>query len=58
MLGLDVQNTLTNGAIMMTTFWYVVLMSSLIYLTLILPSGLFFSETEEEDKIVSNSKFI
>lgn len=58
MLGLDVQNTLTNGAIMMTTFWYVVLMSSLIYLTLILPSGLFFSETEEEDKIVSNSKLI
>ena len=58
MLGLDVQNTLTNGAIMMTTFWYVVLMSSLIYLTLILPSGLFFSETEEEDKIVSNSTLI
>jgi len=55
MLGLDVQNTSVNGSIMMTVFWYVILMTALAYLTLILPMGLFFSEDDDDTKsIVSN----
>jgi len=37
----------------MKQFWYVTLMTSLTYLTTILPIGLFFSETDEEEKLVS-----
>lgn len=37
----------------MTQFWYVILMTSLIYSSTILPSGFFYSETDEEDRIVS-----
>lgn len=50
MLGLDVQNTQTNGAILMTQFWYIILMTALAYLTLVLPVGLFLSEDDDEDK--------
>lgn len=34
----------------MTQFWYIILMTSLAYLTLVLPVGLFLSEDDDEDK--------
>ena len=38
----------------MADFWYIVLMTSLAYLTLVLPIGLWYSELDDEDlKIVS-----
>ena len=50
LLGLDIQNTQTNGPILMTQFWYIILMTSLAYLTLVLPVGLFLSEDDDETK--------
>lgn len=56
MLGLDVQNTQSNGGILMADFWYVVLMTSLAYLTLVLPCGLWYSELDDEEmKVVSST---
>lgn len=39
----------------MKQFWYVTLMTSLAYLTTILPIGLFYSETDEEENLVSRN---
>jgi|LauGreDrversion4_2_1035121.scaffolds.fasta_scaffold3209505_1 hypothetical protein len=40
----------------MTDFWYVVLMTTLAYLTLVLPFGLWYSELDDEEmKVVSRS---
>jgi len=56
MLGLDVMNTKQGGLILMTDFWYVVLMTTLAYLTLVLPFGLWYSELDDEEmKVVSRS---
>ena len=59
MLGLDVQNTYTEGGILMADFWYIVLMTSLAYLTLVLPVGLWYSELDDEEmKMVSHSIYV
>ena len=34
--------------------WYVVVMAALFYVTIALPFGLFYSETDEEKEFVSN----
>jgi len=40
----------------MTDFWYIVLMTTLAYLTLVLPFGLWYSELDDEEmKIVRES---
>jgi hypothetical protein len=48
MLPLDVQNMREDTNFKMYMFWYIVYMSSLFYITVILPFGLFFAETDEE----------
>ena len=50
LIGLDAQNTQTNGSILMADFWYVILMTSLVYMTLVLPAGLFYSEDDETEE--------
>lgn len=54
MLGLDKQNTETNGVIRMADFWYVVLISSLAYISLVLPSGLFWAEDDQDGKPIKS----
>ena len=53
MLPLDVQNTRENTNFEMYMMWYIVIMSALFYLTVVLPFGLFYSETDEEKEFVS-----
>lgn len=48
MLPLDVQNTREGTNIDMQMMWYIVLLSSLFYMCIVLPYGLFFSETNED----------
>ena len=52
-LPLDVQNTREGTDFIMYMFWYIMFMSSLFYVTVVLPFGLFFSETDEEKEFVS-----
>lgn len=52
-LALDVQNTREDTNFKMYMFWYIIFMSSLFYMTVILPFGLFFAETDEEKEFVS-----
>jgi len=54
MLPLDVQNTREGTDFTMYIFWYIVFMGGLFYVTLALPFGLFYSETDEEKEFVSN----
>ena len=37
--------------------WYIVVMASLFYVTVALPFGLFYSETDEEKEFVSFNAF-
>jgi hypothetical protein len=37
----------------MMILWYIVFMSSLFYMVVVLPFGLFYSETDEEKEFVS-----
>ena len=53
MLPLDVQNTREETNFEMYMMWYIVIMSALFYLTVVLPFGLFYSETDEEKEFVS-----
>lgn len=53
MLPLDVQNTREGTNIEMYMMWYVIIMASLFYITIALPFGLFYSETDEEKEFVS-----
>ena len=36
-------------------FWYVVVMAALFYIAVVLPFGLFYSETDEEKEFVSHT---
>jgi len=40
----------------MTVMWYIIFMSSLFYMTVVLPFGLFYTETDEEKAFVSYFK--
>ena len=53
MMPLDVQNTRENTFFKMHMFWYIVYMCSLFYMTIVLPFGLYFSETDEAKEFVS-----
>ena len=53
MLPLDVQNTREGTNLEMYMMWYIIAMASLFYITVALPFGLFFSETDEEREFVS-----
>ena len=53
MLPLDVQNTRENTNFEMYMMWYIIIMSALFYITVVLPFGLFYSETDEEKEFVS-----
>ena len=53
MLCLDVENTREGTDFKMFMMWYVISMASLFYLTVVLPFGLFYSETDEERDFVS-----
>ena len=55
MIPLDVQNTRENTNFQMYMMWYVVVMAALFYVTIALPFGLFYSETDEEKEFVSHS---
>lgn len=50
---LDVANTHENTNFHMTVMWYIVFMSSLFYMTVVLPFGLYYTETDEEKAFVS-----
>ena len=52
-LPLDVANTKENTNFHMMVMWYIVFMSSLFYMTVVLPFGLFYTETDEEKAFVS-----
>ena len=52
-LALDVANMNEQTNIIMYMFWYIILMSSLFYMCVILPFGLFYTETNEEKEFVS-----
>lgn len=54
MLPLDVQNTREGTDFIMYMFWYIAVMSGLFYTTVVLPFGLFYSETDEEKEFVSS----
>ena len=54
MIPLDVQNTRENTNFQMYMMWYVVVMAALFYVTIALPFGLFYSETDEEKEFVSH----
>ena len=53
MLPLDVQNTREGLDFQMYMMWYVIAMVSCFYVTVGLPFGLFYSETDEEKEFVS-----
>ena len=53
MLPLDVENTREGTNFQMYMMWYVVVMAALFYVTVALPFGLFYSETDEEKEFVS-----
>ena len=53
MLPLDVENTREGTDFKMFMMWYVITMASAFYLTVVLPFGLFYSETDEEKEFVS-----
>ena len=55
MLPLDVQNTREGTNFQMYMMWYVVVMAALFYVTVALPFGLFYSETDEEKEFVSKA---
>ena len=57
MLPLDVQNTREGTNFEMYMMWYIIVMASLFYLTVVLPFGLFYSETDEEKEFVSDHGF-
>jgi len=48
LLPLDVANTREDTNIDMRIFWYIVQMSSLFYVCVILPFGLYYAESDEE----------
>jgi len=48
MLPLDVQNTREDTNIDMRYFWYIIQMSSLFFISLVLPFGLYYAESDEE----------
>lgn len=54
MLALDVANLQEQTNIVVYMFWFIVLMSSLFYVNVILPFGLFYTETNEEKEFVRN----
>ena len=54
MLPLDVQNTREGTDFLMYMMWYIVVMAALFYITVALPFGLFYSETDEEKEFVSS----
>lgn len=47
MLPLDAQNERENSNVDMQMMWYTIMMTSLFYLCVVLPYGLFFAETDE-----------
>ena len=54
MLPLDVQNTREGTDFQMYMMWYIVVMAALFYVTVALPFGLFYGETDEENEFVSS----
>jgi hypothetical protein len=56
-LPLDVANAHENTNFHMTIFWYIVFMTSAFYMMVILPFGLFYTETDEEKAFVSLKVF-
>ena len=54
LLPLDVQNSRENTNIDMRMFWYVIQMSSLFYICVVLPFGLYYAESDEEKNFVSS----
>ena len=54
MLPLDVQNSREGTNFEMYMMWYIVIMASLFYITVVLPFGVFFAETDEEKEFVSS----
>lgn len=54
MLPLDVQNTREGTDFLMYMMWYIIVMAALFYVTVALPFGLFYSETDEEKEFVSS----
>ena len=49
LLPLDVGNARDNSNVDMKIFWYIIYMAACILITIILPFGLFFYETDEEN---------
>ena len=47
LLALDSQDTREGTNVKMTMFWYIVFMSSLFFCCVVLPFGLYYSETDE-----------
>ena len=43
---LDVANTRNNGGLDMKSFWYTILMTSAIFIFIVLPTAMFFYEAE------------
>ena len=56
-LPLDMANTEEKTNFHMMEMWYIVFMSSLFYMCVVLPFGLFYSETDEEKEFVSSGHF-
>ena len=52
-LALDHANTAESLNFKMADFWFIIFMSSLFYMTVILPFSLFYTETDEEKTFVS-----
>jgi hypothetical protein len=52
-LPLDYANAHENTNFHITVMWYIVFMSSLFYMVIVLPMGLFYTETDEEKAFVS-----
>lgn len=53
MLALDHANTNEHLNFHMAQFWFIIFMSSLFYMTVVLPFSLFYTETDEEKTHVS-----
>lgn len=50
---LDYANAHETTNLHITVMWYIIFMSSLFYITVMLPFGLFYTETDEEKAFVS-----
>lgn len=53
LLALDVENTREGTDFKMYMFWYAIIMSAAFMVSVVLPFGLFYAETDEEKEFVS-----